>query len=100
MHEIRMVPFRGHILGAVPPTPSARPLRRMTTLSAAELGMLVRFALLAELQERAGAPEAAQQGTASALLAYRHSRTIEHVDRWWPLLRGLASEWLALARTS
>ncbi len=100
MHEIRMVPFRGHIVGPGPAVPSARPPWRMSTLTAAELAMLVRFALLAELQERAGAPAAVRQDAEGALLAYRRSRPTEQMDCWWSFLRGLAGEWVTRARTS
>ncbi len=79
---------------------SAPPCRRVLSLSAAELGMLMRFALLRALQGEAAPSTPAHQLTSLATVAYASSRRIEGLEQLWPFLNQLAGEWIQQRRLS
>lgn len=72
--------------------------RRVSALPAADLAMLMRFALLHELHPEAADPAHATMSLAA--VAYVASRRIEAVECCWPLLRQLACDWILLRRVS
>ncbi len=74
--------------------------RRLPALSAPELAMLMRFAVLRQLQGEAAAPAAAHQLTSLAAVTYCASRRIEGLDQLWPFLEALAADWIQLRRLS
>lgn len=73
-------------------------VRRVHTLSRSELRMLLRFAVLRELEEEAHAA-AGERPTLAALDWYTRSGAFEELDCWWPLLRQFARACLDLRRT-
>ncbi len=74
--------------------------RRVLALPAAELGMLVRFALLRQLHGDAAPSAPAHQLTGLATVAYVAARRIEGLETLWPFLSELASDWIAQRRLS
>ncbi len=74
--------------------------RRVLALPASELAMLVRFALLRQLHGDAAPPTPTDQLMSLAAVAYAASRQIEGLERWWPYLRQLASDWIQQRRLS
>ncbi len=73
---------------------------RVVTLSIPDLSMLVRFAILTELHDGTGVPGEAREVTQATLLSYASSMTGDRLERWWPLLRAFAGEWLVQQRAS
>ena len=70
------------------------PRRRVLALSAPELGMLLRFAVLRQLHADAAPTSPAQQLTTLAAVAYVGAQRIEGAERLWPFLDGLAADWI------
>ncbi len=79
---------------------SAPPRRRVLSLPASELGMLMRFALLRALHREAAPSTPAHQLTSLATVAYAASRRIEGLEQLWPFLNQLASDWIQQRRLS
>ncbi len=73
---------------------------RVSALPAADLAMLVRFALLRELHPEAAGPGLSHRAMSLAAVAYVACRRIDAVEWCWPLLRQLACDWIVLRRTS
>ncbi len=74
--------------------------RRVSTLPASELAMLVRFAVLRQLHGDAAPSTPAHQLTSLAAATYAASRRIEDLDRLWPFLEELAGDWIRQRRLS
>ncbi len=74
--------------------------RRVPTLPASELAMLVRFALLRQLHGDAAPSTPAHQFTTLAATTYAASRRIEDLERLWPFVEQLASDWIRQRRLS
>ena len=70
------------------------------TLPVSELPVLARFALLHELHERRSPAGGAKQLMEMALASYGSSGNVEGMERWWPFLRQLASDWIVQWRAS
>lgn len=80
---------------------SATPTRRrVLSLPASELAMLMRFALLRQLHGDAAPSTPTHQLTSLAAVTYVASRRIEDLDRLWPFLDELASDWIRQRRLS
>ncbi len=67
---------------------------QVVTLPVEDLSMLVRFAVLMELQDRRDAPASTQAVTHATFVSYAGSVTTAGLESCWPLLRSFASDWI------